>query len=417
MRIESEKYGGRCACGRDHAMATRLCVIEAGASEQLEQYLTEAGLGGLRRCAVYDEHTYAIPELRHPGAEQEIVLDPRGLHATEISTAEVLRQLRPDIQILLAVGGGTIHDIVRYCAKDRGLPFVAIPTAASCDGFCSTVAAMTWEGYKKTLICGAPVLVVADLNVISKAPMRLTVSGVGDMLGKFVALAEWRMAHLLTGEHFCRKIYDIMAEAVQSVWDNCLATRDGDLAAYEAVTYGLLMSGLAMQLLGASRPASGAEHHISHLIEMEPRRLGVHSDALHGEKVGVTTVLVSAEYHRLIAQEDIRGHVVPYAPVDMDWLRDYFGEQLWPAMERENQNDCLAQVTPERLTECWPEIREIMASIPEAETIRARLAALGAKQTLTDLGVPEEKLPELLRVSPLVRSRLTLMRIRRMLDL
>ena len=72
MRIESEKYGGRCACGRDHAMATRLCVIEAGASEQLEQYLTEAGLGGLRRCAVYDEHTYAIPELRHPGAEQEI---------------------------------------------------------------------------------------------------------------------------------------------------------------------------------------------------------------------------------------------------------------------------------------------------------------------------------------------------------
>ena len=172
-----------------------------------------------------------------------------------------------------------------------------------------------------------------------------------------------------------------------------------------------------MQLLGASRPASGAEHHISHLIEMEPRRLGVHSDALHGEKVGVTTVLVSAEYHRLIAQEDIRGHVVPYAPVDMDWLRDYFGEQLWPAMERENQNDCLAQVTPERLTECWPEIREIMASIPEGETVRQRLADLGAKQSLADLGVPEEKLPELLRVSPLVRNRLTLMRARRMLDL
>ena len=86
-------------------MATRLCVIEAGASEQLEQYLTEAGLGGLRRCAVYDEHTYAIPELRHPRAEQEIVLDPRGLHATEVSTAEVLRQLRPDIQVLLACAG------------------------------------------------------------------------------------------------------------------------------------------------------------------------------------------------------------------------------------------------------------------------------------------------------------------------
>ena len=418
MRIDSEKYGGLCECGAEHTMETKLCVIEAGALEDTEKYLAELGLAGRKRCAVYDASTYAIPGLRHPAAEQEIILDPKGLHANEFSTAEVLEKLEPDVELLLAIGGSTIHDIVRYCVwKKGGLPFVSIPTAASCDGFCSTVAAMTWEGYKKTLICGAPVLVVADLNVISKAPARLTVSGVGDMLGKFVALAEWRMAHLLTGEHFCRKIYDIMAEAVRSVWDNCLATRDGDLAAYEAVTYGLLMSGLAMQLLGASRPASGAEHHISHLIEMEPRRLGVHSDALHGEKVGVTTVLVSAEYHRLIAWEDIQGHVLPYAPVDMDWLRDYFGEQLWPAMERENQNDCLAQVTPERLTECWPEIREIMASIPEAETIRARLAALGAKRTLADLGVPEEKLPELLRVSPLVRNRLTLMRARRMLDL
>ena len=323
----------------------------------------------------------------------------------------------PDVGLLLAIGGSTIHDIVRYCAWEKKRPFVSIPTAASCDGFCSNVAAMTWEGYKKTLICGAPTLVVADLNVISKAPMRLTVSGVGDMLGKFVALAEWRMAHLLTGEHFCRKIYDIMAEAVQSVWDNCLATREGDLSAYEAVTYGLLMSGLAMQLFGASRPASGAEHHISHLIEMEPPRLGVHSDALHGEKVGVGTVLASNEYHRLTACEDVRGHVLPYAQVDLDWLRDYFGEKLWPAAYSENEHDCLAQVTPERLTECWPEMRRIVASIPEGETVRQRLQALGAKQSLTDLGVPEEKLPELLRISPLIRNRLTLMRTRRMLDL
>ena len=64
---------------------------------------------------------------------------------------------------------------------------------------------------------------------------------------------------------------------------------------------------------------------------------------------------------------------------------------------------------------------EIMAD-PEynrqmQETVRQRLQALGAKQSLTDLGVPEEKLPELLRISPLIRNRLTLMRARRMLDL
>ena len=417
MRIESGKYGGPCLCGRDHTMDTRLCVIETGASENLEQYLAEAGLAGLRRCAVYDENTCALQQLRRPAAEQEIVLDPRGLHATEISTGEVLRRLRPDTQVLLAVGGGTIHDIVRYCAKDRGLPFVSLPTAASCDGFCSTAAAMTWGGYKSTMICEAPVLVAADLNVIAHAPAYLTASGVGDMLGKFVALADWRIAHLLTGEHFCRRIHDIMQDAARRIWDNCLATRQGDSAAFEAVTYGLLMSGLAMQMMGSSRPASGGEHHISHLIETEPRRLGIHSDALHGEKVGVGTILASNEYHRLTACEHIRGHVLPYAQVDMDWLRNYFGEKLWPAACSENEHDCLDQVTPERIQVCWPEIREIVSSIPEGETVRRRLRDLGAKQSLADLGVPEEKLPELLRVSPLIRNRLTLMRIRRMLDL
>ena len=129
------------------------------------------------------------------------------------------------------------------------------------------------------------------------------------------------------------------------------------------------------------------------------------------------TVLASNEYHRLTACEDVRGHVLPYAQVDLDWLRDYFGEKLWPAAYSENEHDCLARVTPERLTECWPEMRRIVASIPEGETVRQRLQALGAKQSLTDLGVPEEKLPELLRISPLIRNRLTLMRTRRMLDL
>ena len=74
---------------------------------------------------------------------------------------------------VIAVGGGTVHDIVRYCARHRGLKFISVPTAASCDGFCSTVAAMTWEGYKNTMNCVAPELVVADLAVIKEAPQYI----------------------------------------------------------------------------------------------------------------------------------------------------------------------------------------------------------------------------------------------------
>ena len=88
-------------------------------------------------------------------------------------------------------------------------------------------------------------------------------------------------------------------DATKAVIESAEAIKNGDITAYEKLTYGLLMSGLAMQLLGNSRCASGAEHHISHLIEMQPEGLKVKSDALHGEKVGVGTLIASGEYHKL----------------------------------------------------------------------------------------------------------------------
>ena len=93
-------------------MATRLCVIQADALSQFDDYLAQVGLSG-RRCVVYDTNTYQIPQLRRPAADQEIVFDPEGLHADERSTAELQRRLDIGIQVLVAVGGGTVHDIVR----------------------------------------------------------------------------------------------------------------------------------------------------------------------------------------------------------------------------------------------------------------------------------------------------------------
>ena len=412
MRIDAEVYGGKCSCGGEHQMATRLCVIEEDALAAFETYMTQAGVSG-KRCAIYDTHTYEAKNLRRVAAEQEIVLDPNGLHANEVSTAEVLSKLEADVTVLIAVGGGTIHDIVRYCAKNKDLKFISVPTAASCDGFCSTVAAMTWEGYKNTMNCVAPELVVADLSVIKEAPLYLTNSGVGDIIGKYVALADWRIAHAVTGETVCERIYSIMKDATDCVWKNALGALEGKVEAYEAVTYGLLMSGLAMQMMGSSRPASGGEHHISHLIETEPVALDVHSDALHGEKVGVGTILASAEYHRLAELETIE--VLPYSPIDQGWLREFFGEELYPVAKRENEKECLASVTPEAIKTVWEEICEIIARIPAAQEIEQLLITLGAKHTLTDIGVYEGKRAAILDTSPLIRNRLTLMRMRRMI--
>ncbi len=182
--------------------------------------------------------------------------------------------------------------------------------------------------------------------------------------------------------------------------------------------YGLLMSGLAMQMMGNSRPASGAEHHISHLIEMRPAGLGaVNSPALHGEKVGVGTLIASRVYHQMAETEEISGCVRPYQPLDDGWLRNFYGDTLYPTAVEENQSDCLAAVSPEAIVKAWPAIRGIIAEIPTEAEIFEKFEKLGAKRCLSDLEVPEELLPVLIAHSPTVRNRLTLMRVRRMLDL
>ena len=414
MRFDARDYGGPCCCGRDHDMVTKLCVIDSGALSHFEEYMAEAGLSG-RLCAVYDTNTYAIPALKRPKADQEIVLDAEGLHANERAVSVVMGMIEEGTSVLVAVGTGTITDIVRYSAFEKGLPFVSVPTAASCDAFCSNVAAMTWNGYKLTVPRKPPVLVVADLDVISTAPWFLTASGIGDMLAKHIALADWKIAEAVAGEYLCPKIYGIMRKALDDTMTGCGTIQQGDLKAYEAVTYGLLMSGIAMQMTGTSRAASGAEHHISHFIEMEPEALGVHTDALHGEKVGVGTVIVSAVYHKLAQIEDIAPYVVPYSPLADGTIMSVFGPKLFQSCKDENSKDSLAAVTQEKLISAWPEIRKIISGIPSSEDIYSLLGKLGAKRALPDIGVPEDKLSLITENSAMVRNRLTLMRMRRMI--
>ena len=414
MLVETGKFAGRCACGKEHRMTTKLAVIEPGCLERLDEIMERYGVLG-KRCALYDENTYAAAGAKRPRAQQEIVLDPAGLHANEISTAKVLAELEEDVEVIVAVGAGTVHDIARYCAHERGCRFVACPTAASVDGFCSNVAAMTWHGYKKTLPAVAPEIVAADVDIIKNAPIRLARSGVGDILAKYTALLDWRTANLLTGEHFCEKICGIMDEAVETVVSRTDGVLTGDGEAFTALTYALVMSGIAMQMMGNSRPASGAEHHISHMIEMKAAALNAVSSALHGEKAGVGAVLAAGEYRRLAGIEDIGSRLKPYRPVTEEEIRAVYGPDLAQAIVRENREDCLAGVTPELLASTWSQICALVSKLPEEGEIGAILSKLGAKHALEDIGIPEDKKELLLDWSPLVRNRLTLMRVRRMI--
>ena len=262
----------------------------------------------------------------------------------------------------------------------------------------------------------APVFVLADTDIIKEAPLYLALSGAGDIFGKYTALADWKIAHALTGEYFCPVIEKMTRQAVEAVYSCCRGLKTGDAAAFEQLTYALILSGLAMQLMGNSRPASGCEHHISHLIEMGPAAFDFRSDALHGEKVGVGTILASRVYHRLGEIPDVSALVREYAFPEEAVIRSFYGEKLSPSILEENRKDCMEGVTPDMLVRAWPKIRGIIAETPDADSLYALYEEIGAKKTLSDIQVPEEALSDLLRFSPTARNRLTLMRARWMLQ-
>lgn len=409
MIIDSLKYNGLCTCGKAHKMETVLSVVEGGCLKNIRTYLQQYGLTGCT-AAVYDENTYRATADRHPQVDFEIILPFENLHANEHGVDLLLRQLPDQVKLLLAIGSGTVHDIVRYCAYQKELDFVSCPTAASVDGFCSSVAAMTWHGCKKTLTAVAPKIVIADLDIIKNAPARLAKSGFGDMVGKYIALTDWKIASILTGEFYCERIAKLTLEATEAVLKSAGGIACADESSYEKLMGGLLLSGLAMQMMGNSRPASGAEHHISHIIEMEPEGLGVHSDALHGEKVGVGTLLVHAQYRRLANLKNLK--FTDYCLYTPEEIRAVFGKTADEILG-ENAADAAAGLTGAQIAQCWQEICNELRKLPTEKELEKVYRTMGIKASLPDIDVPAQMQGELLRCAPMVRNRLTLMRLRK----
>jgi glycerol-1-phosphate dehydrogenase [NAD(P)+] len=245
----------------------------AAAGSRVASILGEAGI-------------YALEPFVYPGTPAP--------HADEGRIAELSRILADKSSAgpvaPISVGSGSINDIVKRAAFENGLPYMCVPTAPSVDGYTSFGSAVTVNGFKTTLPCDAPRVVVADEDVMAGAPMRLLAAGYGDLAAKLMSGRDWLVAESLGLESINPGVWDLS----QARLTERLAHPDGlsrrDPVAVKSIFDGLCDTGLAMQDQGDSRPASGAEHHISHCLEMRGLTVDGH-EALHGEKVAAGTLL------------------------------------------------------------------------------------------------------------------------------
>ena len=412
---------GACACGRTHRMRTREIYIGEDWQAHL-QAQAQALCGDGAVTVVADERTWevagrAAAQALRAREVQTVVLRGGELHANADSIGQVLLGVGDRTRLLVAVGSGTINDTTRFVAYRVGLPYLVVGTAPSMDGYASSVSPVLQDGMKITYEATHPEAVRSSPAILCSAPQNMVAAGLGDMLGKHTALLDWKLSAIATGESFCEGIAGMMREAVEICERNAegLSRREG--AAVSELTQGLVLSGLAMQMMGNSRPASGAEHHISHMIEMEPEAFPVKFPAMHGEKTGVGSLIAVREYKRLAKIEDITPYITDYAPIPEEHFRKFFGERLADSLIKENENDCLAKVSREKLSASWGELRHIIDELPTEEYLYGLLEMLDAKRDLASIGVEESELSVLLKNSPLVRNRLTLMRTRRMMKI
>lgn len=411
MIMDCEKYAGKCVCGREHTLETKKVVVEYNALANFEQYMEDVGLAGKRRAVVYDTMVYQLTEGKHVKADQEIVLEAKGLHAEDTLIEEMMKQL-DNPEVIVAFGAGTIMDFGRYPAYKLGIPFVAIPTLASSDGFTANICSAILNGQKKSTPMCAPILVVADLDIIKGAPARLVASGINDILAKYVSLTDWRIAHLVAGEYFCPMVAELAEHALKLMREAADKYAATGVADHEAMTMAQMESGLTMQLLNHSRAASGAEHLMAHLVELHPPRFE-NAEGIHGECVGVGTFECIKVYHELAKKTP---KAKPFQPLTEEWVREKFGERLMPGIMKENENDVLATFPSQNIVDHWDEIRELIAQIPPVEEMEKLYSDCHCKYRPEDIGIDPSLADEMLEISAAIRNRLTLIRMLRVLD-
>ena len=290
-----------CACGKSHKVDIQAIRVGSGVIQELPGILRD--LGASHIFLVADNYTYEAA-----GRQVEQLLDQAGLAyhkrvfqtetplvPNEYALGSVLAAMTSQDDMLLAVGSGTLNDVTKYVSARTGVPYVIAATAPSMDGYASTVAPTILDGFKTTLPAVYPAAIVADVDILKDAPMPMLTAGFGDIIGKFTSLADWRLSHQLNGEYYCPEVAGVIESAVETCAANAQALAQREPQAIQAVTEALILSGLAMGMVGVSRPASGAEHQMAHYWEMDALRRG-EEHPLHGNAVGVGTVLAASLY-------------------------------------------------------------------------------------------------------------------------
>ncbi len=399
------KGGHECSCGRRHEMAMDFLRIGPGAVQSIPEAIK--AVGGSKPFIVCDVNTKAAawsfvePVLKSAGIEYTLYCFPmEHVEPDEHAVGSLTMAYDPSCDCVMGIGSGVINDCCKVLCHAIGKKQLIVGTAPSMDGYASNSSSMIRERIKVSLYNAAPAAIICDIDIIKNAPMRMLWAGFGDMLAKYIALCEWRISNLVTGEYYCENIAGLMRESLRKIVANAPGLKNRDPEAVQATVEGLVLSGVAMSYAGISRPASGLEHYFSHLWEMMALDRGTPYE-LHGIQVGVGTLITLKLYDQIRNLKPDRAVAETFINsfTNEEWeamIRDIFGKAADTVIHQEHtvfhKNDKARHAARlEKIINGWSEIQRFMAEeLPETAKIEAMMKDLGMPMTPADINVSRE---------------------------
>lgn len=286
----------------ENALDTRKFVLRDGAVDEVPQVYASFWGVDTKPIIIADANTWPIAgeQLKqgfrvHRGETVDSYIFPSEseVYADYRTVLSVRALLLDNKRIAIALGSGTINDVVKRASFECGKQYLVVPTAPSVDGYTSAGAAISVDGFKQTLACPAPLVVVADSDILRSAPYPMIAAGYCDLLAKVPAGADWILADALGMQPIVPEVWSLVQTDLREQIGHPDRIALRDRGAIDNLTAGLVATGFAMQRMRDSRPASGADHLFSHAWEMSQSARGMHSVS-HGFKVAIGSLISTA---------------------------------------------------------------------------------------------------------------------------
>lgn len=388
------------ACGRVHDAKVHDVWIGHGAIGRIPAMLDKYGCR--RAFVLADENTYAAAgdavtaAIRASGRPYSLYVMGGGrTEPDEHAVGSVLLHYDAACDLLVAVGSGVINDIGKILAAAARIPSIVVGTAPSMDGYASGTSSVIRDNLKVSVNSHCPDVVIGDLDVLCRAPARMIAAGIGDMIAKYISIAEWRIGHLVTGEYYCPAVANLVNASLGKVMSHIDGVPRRDPDAIAAVMEGMVLSGIAANYAGVSRPASGMEHYFSHVWDMRNVAFGTPAD-LHGIQCGIGTVdaLRVWEAIRKLHPDREKAAAAVRAFDYEAWkavLRRHLGKSADAMIENEEKehkfDPAACEARCAAILDHWEDIGAVIDALPPSDAVASALAAIGAPTKATEIGL------------------------------